>query len=118
VRMVPAREIRANLPINRDLVAARARDANHDAVGALMLGEHQVAMVRLAGEQLGAAGSAGAGLARARHLEALIAQGFEDGLGCRYIDDVTGARESNLEWLVGRLVRLGVAEGLEMHGSR
>src|ERR1039457_6324827 len=29
-----------------------------------------------------------------------------------------GARELHLERLVGRLVRLGIAEGLEMHGSR
>ena len=85
----------------------RARHADHDVVGLLVLGQHEVAMVRLASQQPGPAGAAGAALARAwRRRWPCGAQRLQDGDADRHLDDVARARQPHLERLV---VRLGCA---------
>src|SRR5262249_1492563 len=41
-------QMRACLPIDGDLAAARARDADHDGVLALVIGEHEIAVIGFA----------------------------------------------------------------------
>ena len=43
---------RSGLPIDRDLVGLGARHADHDGVGLLVLGQHQIAVIGFAGEYL------------------------------------------------------------------
>ena len=58
-----ARSKSRRLAVDGNLVGERARDANHDVVNAFVISEHQVAVIDLAGGELGAASAAGAGLA-------------------------------------------------------
>src|SRR5262245_26420005 len=95
----PGHDYRA-LPINRDLFAARARDADHDGVLAFMIGEDQVAMIGFACEHFGAASAAGACFTRTRHLEPVLAQNLENRLRSRDIEHRARAGKLDLERLV------------------
>src|SRR5262249_18242422 len=101
--------------IDGDLVAARAGDADHDRVLALVFGEHEVAVIGFAGQQSCPTSAAGPGFAGTRHPKAVLAQNFEDCRAGRNVEHRAGARETYLERLVIWLVRLGFAERFEMH---
>ena len=48
---LPARQFPNSSPINRNLITLRARNANHDVVGFLVLGQAQIAVIGIAGRQ-------------------------------------------------------------------
>src|SRR5262245_23322875 len=106
------------LAVDGDLLAARTRHANHDVVLAFMIGKDQIAVIRFTCKHFGAAGTASACFARARHLEAVLAENLENSLRGRNIEHRARARKLDLERLVVGLMGLGFAESLEMHGGR
>src|SRR5579883_2758908 len=110
-------ELRHSLPVDHQLIAACAGHTYHDVARALVVGEYQVAMIRLAGDQPGAAGAAGAAFARARYVEAAGAQRLEDGGADRHLDHPAAAGEPDGKRLVVA-ARRGVGEGFEMHCRR
>ena len=69
----PRRMLRSDMRPHRSITSScelGARDADHDLVCRARSRQHEVAMVRLAGQERGPAGAAGAALAGARHLVA------------------------------------------------
>ena len=64
--------------LDHDVAGARARHADHDVRRLLVLGQHQVAVVDVAGDELGLARAAGAALAAERHVVTGRAQRFQD----------------------------------------
>src|SRR5262245_23924840 len=106
------------LAVDGDLLAARARHADHDVVLTFMIGKDQITVIHFACEHFGAAGAASACFARARYLEAVLAQDLENRLRGRNIEHRARARKLDLEGFVVGLVGLSFAERLEMHGGR
>src|SRR5437763_3810434 len=70
----PMRKPRCALQIQHQLGRLGARYAYHDVIGAFGVGQHEVAMVGLAGKQSRAAGSAGSALAGRRNAAPVRAQ--------------------------------------------
>ena len=67
------KKLNSVLAVDGDLIAARARNADHDRILALVFGQHQVAVIGFAGQQFCPADAAGTGFARTRHIEPMFA---------------------------------------------